>query len=159
MLPYARSPTQPTRGGAPLDALVTHALRLESFVIVGFQLPLTHVTVWPEKFRRRQSCVAGGWSTSPPHMTAGRKFRRRQGMCHVVDGAWAELGLPKKMSSASLWCAASSKPIFRILPTELVLHPFGRLPPANHFSGFYLKTKFRVPLVCCLRQTKFQNSV
>ena len=83
------------RGGSPLDAPVTHALRLESFVVVGFQLPLTHVTVWPEKFRRRQSCVAGGWSTLPPHMTAGRKFRR-QGMCHGVDGAWAELGLPKK---------------------------------------------------------------
>ena len=96
-------------GGSPLDAPVTHALRLESFVVVGLQLPLTHVTVWPEKFRRRQSCVAGGWSTSPPHMTAGRKFRRRQGMCHVVDGAWAELGLPKK----------------------LVLCPLGVLPPAN----------------------------
>ena len=91
------------RGRSPLDALVTHAPGLESFVVVGFQLPLTHVTVWPEKFRRRQSCVAGGWSTSPPHMTAGRKFRRRQGMCHGLGGAWAELGLSKRKSSAPLW--------------------------------------------------------
>ena len=52
-------------GGSQLDAPVTHASGLERFV-VGFQLPLTPVTVWPEKFRRRQSCVAGGWSTLPP---------------------------------------------------------------------------------------------